>query len=308
MMQTFMVQEAAVRAHRPERSSWQGPLCMVAAMGCWSANDVLVKICAERLPVGPILAIRGAFALALLLMLMGLARERMTWSTLKNRAVALRCSLEVGAAATSAWALSQAALAVVTGLSMLAPLLVVAAATLLGWERASGRAWFSGMLGLLGALLTIAPWGAQPTGIGGMVAALACAFCLAARDLSTRHLSTSLTPRALTIVTTATVCGVGILAWAARPAAAAVSFDPATIGSLAAAACCATAGNLLLVGALRKGELGQVMPFRFTLLAWAAGFGWLIWRETLTTTSVLGLVLIGAAGIGALKGSRPRRP
>lgn len=272
---------------------------MAAAMACWAVNDALVKRCAQDLSVPQILAVRGLFAVALSLALVLLARERPRPHWLLRPEVALRCALEVTTAASATWALSLAPLGVVTAISMTAPLWAVMGAQLLGWEI---RAWprLLGVLaGLAGALLVVQPWQNQPPAPAGVAAAFVCALCLAARDLSTRRAAQALSAPQLTLMTSASVGIAGVIAWQVLPPA-----QPLTTGHLvwlAAAALGATAGNLLLVAALRRGDLGRVMPLRFSLLLWSTLLGMLIWQERPSAMTWLGLALIAATGAAALR-------
>jgi drug/metabolite transporter (DMT)-like permease len=278
---------------------------MSAAMACWAGNDALVKLCAGTLAVGPILTLRGVFALMLVVGMLALARERPELQALLKWPVALRCGLEFGAAFSSAWALSRAPLATVTALTMLAPLLAAVGAVCLRWERAQRQRLLAVALGLGGAILVVQPWHSERPDLGGVAAALVCAVCLAARDLSTRAVAPLLSPRLLTAATTATVCVAGaVLWWAGAPVVPAAIVG--ALWMLAAAATCATAGSLLLVHALRRSEIGAVMPFRFSLMLWAALLGLLMWDERPSASGWLGLALIATAGIAALRPVRAR--
>ncbi|SIR71360.1 Permease of the drug/metabolite transporter (DMT) superfamily [Pseudacidovorax sp. RU35E] len=272
-------------------------------MGCWAGNDALVKLCAHDLSVTQILAIRGLFASSLALTLVLLARERLQPRALTRPAVALRCTLELATAASATWALAHAPLGVVTAITMTAPMLAVLGAQLLGWEARAWTRLLGVLAGLFGALLVVQPWQNQQPPLAGVAAAFICALCLAARDLSTRRLAQALSARAMTLLTSATVGLAGLGAWQATTPAPSVT--PWHWGLLAGAALCATAGNLLLVAALRSTHLGRVMPLRFSLLLWSTLLGMLIWQERPSTLTWAGLTLIAATGAAALRKRAP---
>ncbi|WP_295380776.1 DMT family transporter [uncultured Pseudacidovorax sp.] len=276
---------------------------MAAAMGCWAGNDALVKLCAHDLSVTQILAIRGLFASALALTLVLLARERLQPRALTRPAVALRCTLELATAASATWALAHAPLGVVTAITMTAPMLAVLGAQLLGWEARAWTRLLGVLAGLFGALLVVQPWQNQQPPLTGVAAAFICALCLAARDLSTRRLAQTLSARAMTLLTSATVGLAGLGVWQAT--APATPITPSHWGLLAGAALCATAGNLLLVAALRSTHVGRVMPLRFSLLLWSTLLGMLIWQERTSALTWIGLVLIAATGAAALRKRTP---
>ncbi len=284
---------------RPETAGRSGPLAMVAAMGCWAGNDALVKLCAHDLSVAQILAVRGSFAVALSLALIMLARERLLDSVMLRPAVALRCVLELAAAASATWALGLAPLGVVAALTMAAPLLTLLTALLLGWTPWQWLRLLTVAIGLAGAWLVVQPWRSEPPAPLGVVAALACAICLAARDLSTRRLSPTVSPRQLTLLVNATVWVAGLALWGFTTPERPVQLQHAAW--LAAAALGATTGNLLLVKALRSPDLGRVMPLRFTLLLWSSLLGMLVWHEQPSAATWAGLALIAAAGVAALR-------
>ncbi|RYF51098.1 MAG: DMT family transporter [Comamonadaceae bacterium] len=283
--------------------SRHGAMAMVAAMGFWAGNDALVKACSGHLSTGQILAVRGVFAVALALFLLILSRQGLEFRLLMRRDVVLRCAMEFATAASSTLALSLAPLSMVTALAMTAPLLAVIGALLLGWEP---RRWLRLMavgIGMAGALLVVQPWRSQPAPVLGVAAAIGCAVCLAARDLSTRRLANLLTARQLTVATSTSVWIAGAVMWAVSPQGSAVAGHHLAL--LALAALCATAGNLLLVHALMRGDVDRVMPLRFTLLLWSALLGLVVWNERPSTVAWCGLALVAAAGVLAMRTQQP---
>jgi drug/metabolite transporter (DMT)-like permease len=275
---------------------------MVAAMGCWAGNDVFVKLCAERVAAGPILAVRGAFACAMMLAIVLVGRHWRDWRALLRPLVALRCALEFGAALTSVWALSLAALATVTAITMLAPLLATAGAIALRWEQRDPTRSSALTVGFAGALLVVAPWEIQQPSPAGIASAIVCALFLALRDLASRKLAQAVSAPLLTGVTTATACLAGLALWASGDPSSA-PLEAASIGLLALAAIGACIGNLLLLHALRLSDVGLVMPFRFTLLLWAAVLGGLVWDERPAPSAWLGMALIALGGTLCLRRS-----
>ncbi len=56
------------------------------------------------------------------------------------------------------------------------------------------------------------------------------------------------------------------------------------------------AGVALIVRAYQLGEASQVAVFEYSLLVFAAGWGWLIWGEVLSPLAIVGIGLIAASG------------
>ena len=60
---------------------------------------------------------------------------------------------------------------------------------------------------------------------------------------------------------------------------------------------CIVAGFLLIFNAYRIGKPFVIAPFEYTILLWSIFYGWLIWDESVTVRSWIGMVMIVAAGI-----------
>nr|WP_255461739.1 EamA family transporter [Alcanivorax sp. DP30] len=63
----------------------------------------------------------------------------------------------------------------------------------------------------------------------------------------------------------------------------------------------ATGGQFALTNAYQMASPGQVGVYNYSAVVWAALLGWLFWGETLVITTVLGTLLIVAAGVWNLK-------
>ena len=60
---------------------------------------------------------------------------------------------------------------------------------------------------------------------------------------------------------------------------------------------CVVAGFLLIFNAYRVGKPFVIAPFEYTILLWSIFYGWLIWDESVTVRSWVGMAMIVAAGI-----------
>jgi drug/metabolite transporter (DMT)-like permease len=76
-----------------------------------------------------------------------------------------------------------------------------------------------------------------------------------------------------------------------------------TLG-LALAALCAGLGDYALIAACPGEDLSVVASFRYSILLWALLLGYVGWDETPNSASAVGIVLICACGLFALRGSR----
>ena len=60
---------------------------------------------------------------------------------------------------------------------------------------------------------------------------------------------------------------------------------------------CVVAGFLLIFNAYRVGKPFVIAPFEYTILLWSIFYGWLIWDESVTLRSWIGMTIIVSAGI-----------
>lgn len=264
---------------------------MLVAMGCYVLNDVFVKLAAQSLPPGQILAVRGAFASVFVL---AIARGwRAGWRAALHPLVGVRCGLEITTALASVIALSLAPLATVSTLMMSAPLVIAATAMALRWEPWRGNRLLATAAGFAGVLLVIQPSAGPDIPAAGHACALLCAASLAARDMVTRHIPAAIPSSAIAVATTLAVCLAGLLLGLAERWAPLARHELAV---LAAAASCAALGNYALIVACRGVDLSVVTPFRFSLILWAMLLGYAIWGDTPQLHAAVGVVLIVAAG------------
>ena len=279
---------------------------MVTAMACYALNDALVKLTLHAFPAGQVLVMRGLMASTLLMAISwrhaGGPSIAGDTSALWHPLLALRCLLEVTTAITSVLALSQASLALVSAIMMTAPLLIAAASVTLGWERPHPRLLGGVALGLAGALLVLRPT-PQSSSVGLTLACL-CAVSLAARDMVTRRLPSSMPSSLVAALTTCSVCAVApVFSWAmgeswvspARPEAITV-----------AAAGCAAVGNYALVAACRDADLSVVTPFRYSLIVWASLVGFMVWGDVPDALNLAGIAIIATAGVVTLRAAARR--
>ncbi|MDP9995283.1 drug/metabolite transporter (DMT)-like permease [Variovorax boronicumulans] len=269
----------------------RGILLMLVAMACYVGNDVFVKLAAQSLPPGQVLAVRGAFATIFVLAIARGARDG--WRAALRPLVSVRCGLEITTALTSVIALSLAPLATVSTLMMTAPLMIAATAMALRWEPWRGGRLWAAAAGFAGVLLVIQPAARPEVPAAGLACALLCAASLAARDLVTRRIPVTIPSSFIAVATTLAVCLAGLLLGLVE------HWTPLTryeLGMLAAAAGCAALGNYALIVACRGVDLSVVTPFRYSLVLWALLLGYAIWGDMPRPQAAIGVLLIVAAG------------
>ena len=269
---------------------------MLMAMFAYAMNDAFVKATAHALPTGQVLAVRGVFATACVLLVLQVKGQSALRGLAFHPLLAVRCGLEITTALSSVLALTRAPIATVTAIMMTAPLMVGMASSALGWESWQPRRLVLSLTGLAGVLSVVQPWNRSvATGFdSGIGLAAICAISLATRDLVTRRLPSAIPSSSVTMLITAAVCGAGFLLGLSE------QWQPlraSSAGLLLLAAIATAAGNHALLAACRNTDLSVIAPFRYSLLLWSVLLGMLFWNEWPTDSAVVGIALLTTAGI-----------
>jgi len=86
-----------------------------------------------------------------------------------------------------------------------------------------------------------------------------------------------------------------------------VSLSWVQLGALAGIAAFSTIGQLALSKAYSHAPAGQLGPYTYTSVAFAALFGWMIWNEVLDYKTIIGIMIIVFAGVLAMTDRRISR-
>lgn len=267
-------------------------LMMVAAMAVLTINDAIAKWLTQRVPVGEVLALRGAMVVVLAI----------AWAAARGRLADLRVrrwrpNLARGALmAISTFlfvtSLSLLPIADAIAISFAGPIFgTVLGAILLG-EKVGWRRWSAVAVGFAGVVIIVRP---TPDMIR-LVALIPLGAALfgALRDVVTRRLGTGgESTLAILVVSTSVVALAGLTT---------LPFGWVPLGWLELAL---FAGSAVLVGvaqsltieALRYGEVGLVGPFKYTSLVWAILLGALVWGDVPESTIWLGSAIVIASGL-----------
>jgi drug/metabolite transporter (DMT)-like permease len=269
---------------------------MVAAMGLFVLNDVLVKNSTGHLTSGQILMLRGVFASLVTVGLLMSARTTLRWANMWQPIVGVRVALEFATALLSVAALSRLPVVTVSAVMMASPLVVVAFSLMAARRGLSAARLSQCAISFIGACLVLRPeWSG---GLSGWWTAALLALMLAARDLVTRRMPESVSSEHLTLLVTLSVMVGGALLTLVQ------DWRPVTApdaGVLAAAACATSLGNLMLIRACRGTDLTVVAPYRYTAVLWSLFAAMILWSYRPDPLSLLGGTLIVASGIVALR-------
>lgn len=187
-------------------------------------------------------------------------------------------------------ALALLPLAEVASIIFLAPIFVAGLAVLVLRERVSAWRWILIGLGFTGALVIVQPQGGG-FGIGAAMA-LACAFCYALYQISTRIVREA---QPIVSLLYGGLVGMVLLSlivpfhWQMPTLRQWLLF--VAMGSLGAS------GHLLVIMALQRAEASRMAPFTYVQLLWAMIASWLVFADLPKLTTVIGAAVIVTSGL-----------
>ena len=280
---------------QPISENYRGILFMVAACTGFILNDTCVKLASEELPIPQIIVLRSVMALPLVLLFCwqrGMLRDLLE---VGDRHLWLRTLGEVGGTAAFLTALAHLDIANITAITQTVPLAVTAAAALFMGENVGVRRWSAIAVGFAAVMLVIRP-GTEGFNAWSLLA-LCAVGCVVLRDLSSRAMASRISPLTVTVVSLLTLIPLGAVMSYWTP------WQPVSGRALSltfASAVMLSIAYVLVVHAMRHGEISVVAPFRYVFLVWAiliqiAVFA--VWPDSLT---LLGSAVLVATGLYTL--------
>lgn len=278
----------------------RGITAMVLAMALFVANDALVKYVSTSMPTAQLVFIRGLFA-SVLLLLAALAVGALrpaeapaasAWRHLTRRPVLLRAGLDALGTMAFLSALFHMPIANASAINLASPLFIAAYAALAWRERIGRGRWLAILVGFAGVLLVVQP-AAEQFNAWSLMCLLGTAL-QAGRDLVTRRIAANVPSILITLSTAwATVLLAGpwslLEGWG--------PLDARQLALLATASVFLSIAYFLVTVAMRSGEVGLVVPFRYSALVFALLAGWLVWRDIPNALAWGGIVLLVCAGL-----------
>lgn len=278
-----------------------GVLAMLAAVGCFSLMDALLKALAGHYPPMQVAALRGLAALPLVVAFVVWKRQVPALLRVRWPLHLLRGVLVVAMLALFTYGLQSLGLAEAYTLFFIAPLLITALSAPVLGERVRFSHWLAIGLGLLGVLVALRPDRSAMLTLGSL-AVLAAAACYAISAVAGRVLTR--TDSSATIVfwtTTLLAAGAGALALPSW-----VGVLPEHWPLVAGLAVTGFLGQTAITEAFRHGQAAAVAPFEYTALAWGVGLDWLLWQALPDGTTLLGGAIIVGSGIYLVRSERRR--
>ena len=269
-----------------------GILAMIAGMGAFVTNDGFAKVAGDTLPIGEIMAVRGVFAIAFVMLLawwfgaLRPIRQMMSWP------VGGRIAGEVLSTVLFLTGLMHLPFAETNAIMQFTPLAVTAASAVFFREQVGWRRWTAALVGFIGVLLIVKPgtaafsWWSLPL--------IFCVLAVVLRDLSTRRIDRDIPTLMITVMSAASVTVAGFVmglteVW--------VVPEPLVALRLAAAAIAIVVGYFCVTVSLRSGEMAVIAPFRYSVVLFAITGGYLVWGQVPDSLTLLGIAIVIAAGI-----------
>lgn len=280
----------------------RGSLLMVLAMLAFAFEDAFVKLAAQHLPLGEVLALMGLVGMALFSALALQNGVAPLPRSLLTRTMALRSASEIIGRVFYGLALALTPISQASAILQATPLVVVLGAAVLFGEKVGLMRWLLIFAGFAGVIIIIRP-GLEGFSALSLLAVLGL-LGFAGRDLATRAAPLTLSNAQLGAAGFLMLALSGVILTAIDGRVTAVS--PLAFAQVAAAACFGVAAYAALTQAMRTGEVGVVTPFRYSRLLFALAIGFTMFNERPDALTLLGSAVIVACGIVILSQSRRR--
>ncbi len=274
--------------------NFKGAALMVVAMLGFAIEDTLIKMMSATLPSGQILVMLGLGGGAVFAVWAMLKRLKPFSMSFLRGASGVRAICEAFAALGFVTALALAPLSLVTMIIQASPILVTLGAALFFKESVGWRRWSAILIGLLGVLIVIRPFGEafEPTALFAVMGVI----FMSARDLATRQITQSIDTVQLSAIGFLAVVPAGLLslyvagaAWVTPSPVAMIQFLIAVAIGVPALYC--------VIAAMRIGEISFITPFRYSRIIFGLLAGMIVFSETIDAFTLLGAAIIVSSGI-----------
>ena len=284
------------------RANRRGMFALMGAMATFAINDMLVKLIAQRYPLGEVITVRGIIATVMVgTFLIGMGHLGALRFAVR-RIILVRTAFDGAAMVLFTTALIHMPLAELSAINLVSPLIITALAVIFFAEEVGWRRWTAISIGFIGTLFIVKP--AAGNFNAWALLGIVCAFAGAARDIITRKLDPRIPSLVISFMAALGSAILGTIMglfedW--RPMAL------ADVGTLAISAAFVAIGHFLIVIAFRGVDVAAIAPFRYTLLIWAGICGYLAFGEVPDRFAMFGSALIVGSGLYALHREVMRR-
>lgn len=295
-------------------SSTRGILYLCAGVLVFSVQDAIIKQVSGGYALTEVVCLRSCVGLPILWYMM---RKEAQWARLLKdhwQPLALRGLIMLGAYTSYYMAFPALPLADAVALYFTVPLFVTAMAGPVLGERVSWKVWGAVLLGFSGVLVMLQPGSGlfEPAALLSLLSAVLYGYAmLMARQFGTRLptavmafyqngfflLGPMLVALALYLAGIEHATHPSLM-FLVRPWVIPTWHDSVLIGICGVVA---AAGSLLLTAAYRVAKSSVVTPFEYTGILWAPLWGFVFFSEVPKVTTVAGALIIGMAGLIAMR-------
>ena len=276
-----------------QKKNSKGIFLMLISMASFAVGDTFVKISGSFLSPSQImffLISGGLIIFAIIALIKGEnLMERRAYSPI----LLIRYCAEMLGLGAMIMGLTKVPLSVVGTVTQASPIFVAAGAVIFFKEIVSWRRWSSIIVGFVGVVLVIQPGGQSLD--YAVLWAVAALLAFSLRDLVTR-----LTPSDIPSASIATFTMIAAFpfttAWVFFSGE---RFFPPGVdwNVVAGMIILGSFGYLLLITALRVGDLSAIMPFRYSRIVFLLILGVLVFGERISSSMLIGSTLIIFSGI-----------
>lgn len=272
---------------------WRGLSWTILSTLLGSTADIIMRTALDHgIPRIEAIFTRGAFALLWLTVALTLAGEWRSLRLAMKARVVMRSFCDAFQTMCFVIALSTTPFAIATAGFCTLPIWMTVLAALFLKEKVRWRRWGAAVAGFCGMFLI-----AKPAGAGFDSFALfgvATGLLVAGRDIFTRQIGSSISAWTLTFLSTIVILFVSLAAsifevW--RP----LTLEDGYL--LVGASLLQVSSTYALICGLRAGEVSVTATFRYLFLVWALLAGYFFFGEVVDGLSLIGVILIFAAGI-----------
>jgi drug/metabolite transporter (DMT)-like permease len=280
----------------PQNTALRAGLFMVLAMGSFVANDTIVKLVGQSLPVGEIIMIRGAMAAMILGLICAWKGLLPDLPRIAQPSVLLRSLFDVIGTIAFVTALMHMQIANLTSVMQAVPLAVVLLSMVFLKEEVGWRRMTAIIGGFIGVLMIIKPSVASFNVYE--LLALLIVLAVAIRDILTKRIPARIP---IFVIAFGNACFVTLGGTALAMSQGVHWPEPWQVGLLALAACFLSSGYLYMVTTLRVGDISGTAPFRYSVMIFAILSGILVFGEFPDGIAIIGMALIVVCGLYAAR-------
>lgn len=286
--------EGAKAAGRHRMDNFRGAALMVLAMLGFALEDTLIKLLADAVSVGQILAMLGLGGSIIFGGVVLMQGRPLFSANMVALPIALRAIGEMVGTICFISAIVLTPLSSASAILQATPLVVTLGAALFLGEPVGWRRWSAIIVGLMGVLLIIRP-GLDSFEILSLLA-VASVFCLTVRDLATRRAPSEISTMQLSFLGFLVIVPAGLFLMLAQGTPL-VPLRGWEWGYICAALAIGVCAYYAIVAAMRVGEVSFVTPFRYTRLLFALIAGVFVFGERPDALTLIGAAIIVASGI-----------